>query len=178
MSTEGNLGEVLRQRLEGRPGKALTMALAAEAVADEAVFDALVRFVYSAEEPLRWRAAWVLVKVSELCPSLLSDRQRGMRHLAMQSDISSGVCRLLLRVLYNLPNDEDLDVPFFNFLLDRMCDLQSPPGVQALAMKLACRMSRVDSDLHREFLCIVRNLELDYYSAGLRSVARNCLKRG
>lgn len=178
MNATGDWDKTLRQRLSGRPDKVVTLAVAAEAIADEAVLDALVRFVYSDEDPLRWHAAWALEKVSALRPSLLLDVQGDMRQLAMQADIPSGLRRLLLGILHNLPHDEALDVAFFNFLLDRMCDLQSPPGVQALAMKLACRMSRVDPDLHQEFLCIVRGLELDYYSAGLRSAARNCLRRG
>ena len=97
--------------------------------------------------------------------------------LCMQDNIPDGLRRLLLSILYSLATDSELDVDFYNFLLGRMCDLQSPPGVQSLAMKLACRMSRVDSDLQEEFLCILRNMEKDYYSAGLKSVLRNCLKR-
>ena len=178
MNVSEDLERALSQRLAGHPNKAVTMTVAAEAMADEAVLDVLIRFVYSGEDPLRWRAAWALEKVSALCPSLLLGVRGDMRQLAMQSDTPSGLRRLLLNILYHLPNDEALDVAFFNFLLDKMCDLQSPPGVQALAMKLACRMSRVNPDLHQEFLCIVRNIELDYYSAGLRSAVRNCLRHG
>ena len=168
---------VLRQRLLGRPSKALTLALAAEAMADGEVLDALFRLVYEGEDPLRWRVAWVLEKVSAERPSLVSGECSALMQLAMQADAPDGLCRLLLGILYNLPDAEALDVPFFNFLLDRMCDLQSPPGVQSLAMKLACRMSRIDPELHREFLCILRNMELDYYSAGVKAVVRHCLKK-
>ena len=176
MSIAEELEKTLKQRLSRHPDKSLTMAIAAEAMVDEVLLNALIRLLYSGEGPLRWRTAWVLEKVSALNPALLLGNYSDMRQLAMQSDVPNGLRRLLLSILYHLPYDGDLDVTFFNFLLDSMCDLQSPPGVQALAMKLAYRMSRVDSDLHQEFLCIVRNLELDYYSAGLRSVARNCLR--
>ena len=99
-----------------------------------------------------------------------------MRALALHPDTPHGLRRLLLSILHHLPDDEELDVAFFNLLLDTMLDLQSPPGVQSLAMKLAYRQSKSNSDLHREFLSIVRNMELDYYSAGVRSVAKRCLK--
>ena len=168
---------VLRQRLSGRPDKALTMALAAEAMTDELILGALLRLVYEGEDPLRWRVAWVLEKVSAERPSLVSGERSALMLLAMQADVPDGLCRLLLGILYNLQDAEALDVPFFNFLLDRMCDLQSPPGVQSLAMKLACRMSRIDTELHREFLCILRDMELDYYSAGVKAVVRHCLKK-
>ena len=53
---------------------------------------------------------------------------------------------------------------------------KSFPGVQALAVKVAARMSRIDDALYEEFLCILRNMELGYYSAGVRAAVRNCLK--
>lgn len=166
----------LRRQLLSRPSKAQTLALADEAMADEDVLSSLFRIVYGDEGPLRWRAAWVLEKVSAGRPSLVVGERCGLMRLAMQTNVPDGLCRLLLGILYHLPDAEELDVPFFNFLLDRMCDLQSPPGVQSLAMKLACRMSRIDPELHREFLCILRNMELDYYSAGVRAVVHHCLK--
>lgn len=76
-----------------------------------------------------------------------------------------------------MPDSEELDVAFFNFLLDRIGCLQSPSGVQALVIKVAARMSRIDDALHEEFLCVLRSMELDYYPAGVRAVVRNCLKR-
>ena len=177
MNTASGLEESIQQRLSDRPSKSRTMAMAAEAMDNETVRYALAHIIYKGEDPLRWRAAWVLEKVSETRPSLLVDERKNIRQLAMRTDTPSGLCRLLLGILLNLSDDEILDVAFFNFLLDRMCDLQSPPGVQALAMKLAFRMSQVEPELHDEFCCILRNIELEYYSPGLRSVVRNCLKR-
>ena len=169
--------DALRDRLSGRPCKALTLAVASEAVADATVLDSLFRCVYKGDERLRWRAAWVLVKVSEQAPSLLAAEHAALVQLAMQPDISEGLRRLLLGICYNMPCEEEFDVAFFNFLIEAMVSLQSPPGVQSLAMKLAARMSRVDEALHEEFCCIVQNMKLDYYSVGVRSVARHCLKK-
>lgn len=169
--------DALRDRLSGRPCKALTLAVASEAVADADVLNGLFLCVYDGDAQLQWRAAWVLVKVSEQDPSLLAAERERLTELAMQPDIAEGLRRLLLGVCYNMPDEGALDVEFFNFLIDTMVSLQSPPGVQALAMKLAARMSGVDEDLYEEFCCIVQNMELDYYSAGVRSVARHCLKK-
>lgn len=169
--------EKLRKQLLGRPSRSMTEAIAADAVADEDVLAVLFGFVYSGTDPLRWRAAWAIEKVCNRCPQLVVNERGKMMRLCMQDDIPDGLRRLLLSILYGLAADGDFDVDFYNFLLCRMCDLKSPPGVQSLAMKLACRMSRVDSDLQEEFLCILCNMEKDYYSAGLKSVLRNCLKR-
>lgn len=115
--------------------------------------------------------------MSEQQPSLLAAEHSKIVALAMSADIPDGFRRLLLSILYNLPDAQELDVELFNFLLDTMLNLKSPPGVQSLAMKLAHRMSRMHDELHEEFICIVRNMELDYYSAGVRSAVRHCTRK-
>ena len=176
MNNAESLIDSLRLRLMGRPCKTLITTIAAEAVADKMVLAALLSFLYDEEDSLRWRAAWALEKVASQYPSFLIDESARMKALAMQDDTPDGLRRLLLGILHHLPDDEDFDIAFFNFLLDVMIDLQSPPGVQSLAMKLAYRQSKSDGDLHKEFLCIIRSMELDYYSAGVRSVVKKCLK--
>ncbi len=176
MNNAESLTDSLRLRLMSRPSKTLITAIAAEAIADKMLLDALLALMCNEEDSLRWRAAWALEKVASQCPSLLIGEWARMKALAMQDDTPDGLRRLILGILYHLPDDEDFDVAFFDFLLDVMIDLQSPPGVQSLAMKLAYRQGKSDSDLHKEFLCIIRSMELDYYSAGVRSVAKKCLK--
>ena len=176
MSPSESLHESLRLRLSARPCKTLITTIAAEAMVDKMILDALLSFLHDGEDSLRWRAAWALEKVASQCPSLLIDERTRMKALAMQADTPDGLRRLLLGILHHLPDDEDIDIAFFDFLLDVMIDLQSPSGVQSLAMKLAYRQSKSDSDLHKEFLCIIRNLEFDYYSAGVRAVVKKCLK--
>ena len=166
----------LRKRLSERPGKEVVMMLAHEATTDATLLESLYALLYDDCKPLRWRAAWVLEKVSEKEPSLLYAERTKMTELAMRTDISDGERRLLLSICYHMPDVEEWDVRFYNFLLDTMTSLQSSAGVQALAMKLAERMSRADDFLHEEFLCIVRNMEVEYYSPGVRAAIRNCLK--
>lgn len=176
METSNPLIDALHERLSGRPSKALTLSLAREAMIDAEVLGALFLLIYKGEEPCRWRAAWVISKVSEQCAALVVDQRSQIVREIMALDVSSGLQRLLLGIYYNMPEAEELDVEFFNFLLDRMGRLQSPPGVQALTIKVAARMSRIDDALYEEFLCILRNMELEYYSPGVRAAVRNCLK--
>lgn len=166
----------LRKSFSGRLNKEFTLALAHEAMADVNLLDALCSLLYDECEKLRWRAAWVLEKVSEKEPSLLYAERTKLTELAMRTDVSDGVRRLLLSIYYHMPDAEEWDGRFYNFLLDTMVNTQSSTGVQALAMKLVGRMSHADNFLHEEFLCIVRNMEVEYYSPGVRAVMRNCLK--
>ena len=169
--------DILSGHLLGNLNKERITKLAVEAVNDGAVLDALFQLMSDKNPSLRWRAAWALEKVSRLQPSLLQTSHREITEMAVSPDITDGHRRLLLSILYNLPNGEELDVKLFNYLLDKMTDLKSPSGVQGLSMKLASRMSLMNRDLHDEFLCIIRNMDLEYYSAGVKSVVRNCLKK-
>ena len=169
--------DILSGHLLGNLNKERITKLAVEAVNDGAVLDALFQLMSDKNPSLRWRAAWAMEKVSRLQPSLLQTSHRKITEMAVSPDIADGHRRLLLGILYNLPNGEELDVKLFNYLLDKMTDLKSPSSVQALSMKLASRMSLMNRDLHNEFLCIIRNMDLEYYSAGVKSVVRNCLKK-
>lgn len=167
----------LCERLSGRPSKEVTLTLAREVQDNTQLLDALLEIVYGETDPLRWRAAWVLEKVSGQCPSLLVRERSKISKIVPQASLPNGLRRLLLGVLYNLPETKDVDVALLNYLLDTMCSLQEPSGVQALAMKLAFRMCRTDLDLYGEFCTIVQEMDMEYYSAGVKAVARNCLSK-
>lgn len=167
----------LRTRLTGRLSKELTLTVAKEALGDTEVLKALLDLLYEGDDPVRWRAAWVLEKVSERQPSLLAKERDSIVAMVTNESGADGLRRLLMGILHNLPDDEDIDVELLNYLLATMLDLKTPPGVQALAMKLAARISSRHEELHEEFCCIVRNMELEYYSPGVRSTVRQCLKK-
>lgn len=168
--------ERLRLQLSEHLSKEKVLVVAEEAMADRIVLDVLIKLVCHGEEPIRWRATWALEQICSLCPSVVYGERSVLVQLTMQREISERMLRLLLGILYRLPDDKIFNVAFYNLLLDKMCNLQSSSGVQSLSMKLAYRMSRIDADLHREFLGLVRNMELDYYSSGVKATARNCLK--
>lgn len=177
MEADNSVVVDLCERLSGRPSKGMTLALAREAMDDAQLLAALLEIVYGDTGSLRWRAAWVLEKVSGQCPSLLVGERSEISKLVTQSGLPHGLRRLLLGVLYNLPEAKDVDVVLLNYLLDTMCDSQGPPGVQALAMKLAFRMCSTDADLYGEFCTIVQEMEMEYCSAGVKAAARNCLPK-
>lgn len=159
-----------------RPNKATILALADEAMSDASMFAELLRKVYEGPHPECWHAAWVIEKIAQQHPSLLIGERSRLVKQAIAPDTPDGLRRLLLTTLHHLPDESELDVKFFNFLLDKMTDLQSPSAVQAIAMKLALRLSSTEPSLQDELLCIIHNLELDYYPPALRSVARRFSK--
>ena len=155
-----------------RPSKSQTLTLATEAIGDASVLASLLQYISENHDSTQWRAAWVIEKVALKRPDLLINERNNLIHLAMHPDAPNGLRRLLLTTLHHLPDTEELNIAFLNFLLEQMVSLQSPPGVQSIAMKLAERISRSEPSLHDEFRCIVRNMELSYYSSAIRSVAK------
>ncbi len=172
-----DIQENLHTRLSGRPSKELTLVVSREALADEEVLKVLLTLLYEGDDPVRWRAAWVLEKVSNRQPLLIAKERSKIVAMVTQEGVSNGLRRLLMGILHNLPDDEKIDVELLNYLLSTMLDLKASPGVQALAMKLATRISRRHEELHKEFCCIVSNMELEYYSPGVRSAVKQCLKK-
>lgn len=106
MNNAVSLTDSLRLRLMSRPSKTLITAIAAEAIADKMVLNALLSLMCYEEDSLRWRAAWALEKVASQCSSLLIDERSRMKALAMREDTPSGLRRLTLGILYHLPGDE------------------------------------------------------------------------
>ena len=165
------------ERKDMRPNKFHTLTLAHDAIVDAAILAQQLHIVYEGDIAARWHAAWVIEKVALQEPMILLGERHRLKRLAMSSESTYGLRRLLLTTLYHLPDEEEFDVFFFNYLLQQMIDLQSPPAVQAIAMKLAERHSRIAPSLHDEFLCIISNIEFEYYPPALRSVARRYLKK-
>ena len=163
--------------LTSRPNNATILTLAQEAIADAAMLAELLHLVYEGPHPVCWHAAWVIEKVAQQQPSLLTGERPRLVNQAIHPDTPDGLRRLLLTTLHHLPDETEIDIKFFNFLLDKMTDLQAAPAVQAMAMKLAMRLSRTEPALHDELLCIIRNMELDYYPPALRSVAKRYSKK-
>ncbi|MDL2322785.1 hypothetical protein LJC52_02250 [Bacteroidales bacterium OttesenSCG-928-A17] len=123
-----------------------------------------------------WRAAWACEKLSELRPEWFISKQNELIDTLLQEN-HDGKKRLLLSILYNLPNPEPYSVPFLDYTLDKMFDPKESIGVQALCVKLAYRLCNIDKDLLYELKMRLQSEDLSYYSKGLKASVRNILKK-
>lgn len=174
---EEPIDEVISRCLSKKAGKSSIMALAYEAIENEPLLNKLLSHVYNIDDPLCLKATWAIEKIGKQNPTSLKSEWQRLKCLAISPNITHGQRRLLLNILYNLSCSEDLDVILYNYLLDTMLCPSVPPGVQAIAMKLAYRMNCKEQSLNDEFCCIIRNVELDYYSPAFRSAVKQCLKK-
>lgn len=123
-----------------------------------------------------WRAVWACEKLSELHPEWFVSKQAALIDTLLRES-HDGKKRLYLSILYNLPDPEPYSVPFLDYTLDKMLDPQESIGVQALCVKLAYRLCKIDKDLLYEFKMRLQSVDLAYYSKGLKASVRNILKR-
>lgn len=128
------------------------------------------------EQKVAWRAAWACEKLSEIRPEWFIPRQDDLldRLFACRHD---GTKRVLLSTLYNLPNPEPYSVPFLDYALDHMLDPKESIATQALCIKLAYRLCRIDPDLLEELKLRLQSADRDLYSAGVKSTMKNILKK-
>ena len=123
-----------------------------------------------------WRALWGCEK---LC------RRRKNSFLPYRSDLSArlqceqrdGMKRLMLSMLKLMPPVEPIDVPLYDFCLQRMLAPQETRAVQALCQKLAYRTACCEPLLRHELIETLSFDNLDFYPPTVRTSARNILKK-
>jgi hypothetical protein len=123
-----------------------------------------------------WRATWTCGKLSELHPDWFIPKQNELIETLFHST-HDGKKRLLLSILYNLPDPEPYSVLFLDYTLNKMLDPEESIAVQALCVKWAYRLCKVDKDLLYELKMRLESENLTYYSAGVKTCVRAILKK-
>lgn len=121
------------------------------------------------------RAAWVLVHLPREEHAWLCEKRDIFIEKLLVCD-HSGMRRMLLSLLLQLPLPDPMRVDFFDFCLEHMISRQEPPAVQSLCLKLAHKMCCPEPALMHELRLILEIMEPDQLSPALRSVRRNVLK--
>lgn len=140
-------------------------------------FETVYNLMFDADITISWRAIWACEKISELQPGWFDEQKKEEIIDALLISKHDGSKRLLLSILYNLPLPKEYSVRFLDYCLDHCLDRKESIGVQALCIKMAYRLCRVEPELLSELKAILENAELDYYSAGVKSCIRNTLKK-
>lgn len=85
--------------------------------------------------------------------------------------------RLLLSIFYNLPVPTNLPIRLLNYCFDHMLQPQESIAIQALSIKNAYNLCRLEPDLMNELKRVLENAEVDYYSPGVQAAIRSTLKK-
>ena len=139
-------------------------------------FDIIYTLIKDPEDKISWRAAWACEKVFEKYPCFLEGKEEELISFVMKNK-HSGTRRIILSVLLELPTPKPLPLDFLDFCFNNMLDLNQAIATQALCIKMAYKLCRLEPDLLPELKLYLENAELEYYSPGVRSCVRNVLKK-
>jgi len=163
--------------LKGFYGENEAQAVYQALKATDGFLDFARQFIFDNDAQVARNALWVLTKANDKELSALQSIRNELIDLAMTTEHSS-VRRLSLNIIERLEMDkDDLRTEFLDFCLEHMLDIEELPGVQAICMKLAYRMSKFYPELMDELKRILQTMTVEYYKPAVKC-ARNRILNG
>lgn len=123
---------------------------------DESVLKALWDFALSDEEPVNWRAAWVIKGIHEnnkkLVEPLIGEMIRSLPHLEKE-----GVKREFLRMImeYALPEDDDLLGVLLDSCFKWLANQAEPIAIKVHCMTILFEISKVIPEIKEELITTI-----------------------
>jgi len=139
-------------------------------------FKIIYQLIFDADKKIAWRAAWACVKISERKPEWFDSNKFNEISTFAISTSHGGLQRSCLSILSHLPLPSPLSVEFINACFDWMISAKSPIAVQALSMRMLCRICKSEPDFKQEFLATLENIDIESYSPGFKSTKNNVVK--
>ena len=168
---------ITSETLKGFYGENEAQAVYQALKATNGFLDFALQFIYDKDAKVARNALWVLTKSDDKELSALQPIRNELIDLAMTTE-HSAVRRLSLNIVERLDMDkDDLRTEFLDFCLERMLDIEEFPGVQAICMKLAYRMSKFYPELMEELKRILQTMPVEYYKPAVKC-ARNRILNG
>ncbi|MDO4510907.1 MAG: hypothetical protein Q4B68_03705 [Bacteroidales bacterium] len=138
-------------------------------------FAGFAALLHDADRHVARNAAWVLTKASDEELLRLHPMLHELMDLALNTSNTS-LCRLTLNIIHRLPlAKEDVRTDFLDFCLEQMAHLSTPPGTQALCMKIAHRLCGFYPELAEEFRRTVEGMDLSFYKPAVKCTVRHIL---
>ena len=158
----------IRKRL-AQPRVGIEMALEAYAwLKRSGDFVAFVALLHDGDAHVARNAAWVLTKATDRELSQLLPALDELIDIALSTSNDS-LRRLTLNLIVRLPLTKD-------FCLDQMVRLSTPPGIQALCMKITHRLCSFYPELNNELMRTIAALDLSFYQPALKCTAKNIMQ--
>lgn len=125
-------------------------------------FSALMRVALYNKEPKSWRAAYIVDKIDENHPKLISPY---VTKIIQQIKIEehSGKKRHFLRQISLNPIPEIHFGFLFDYCLNAVTSAKEPPAVRVHAMQILFNISEKEPDLKPEILSVIEH-EMEYHS--------------
>lgn len=166
--------ETIREAL----GEKAATALCQEVIANGDIPGFIKQSMHHDDPRVARNALWAMTKATDAELSSQQGMLDELIDLAMTTE-NSAVRRLSLNIVERLEMDEEsLRTDFLDFCLEHMVSLDEFPGTQTLCMKLAYRMCSYYPELMQEFMCIIKEMKVDFYKPAVKSIRAKILKTG
>ena len=133
------------------------------------------QFAFDTDYRVARNALWSLTKATDKEIAQLQPMMDELIDLALKTE-SSSVRRLSLNVVDMLEmKEEDLRSDLYDFCLEHAVDVEELPGIQAICMKIAFRISTFYPELMAELKRILEGMEIEYYKPAVKSIRSRIL---
>lgn len=133
------------------------------------------QFAFDADHRVSRNALWTLTKATDKEIAQLQPMLDELIDQALKTD-SSSVRRLSLNVVDMLEmKEEDLRSDLYDFCLEHAVDVEELPGIQAICIKIAYRISTFYPELMAELKRILKGMEIEYYKPAVKSIRSRIL---
>ena len=138
--------------------------------------DVLMTLVFDDRDPRNWRAAWMVDRIHEKHPELVTPYLPAMTDFVMTTH-NAGKKRHLLKLISLHPVPEDRMVTLLNYCIDIFTDAVEPVAVRVHAMQILYNIAQEEPDFGGELIDLIEN-EIELHgSAGISSRGRKLLKK-
>lgn len=151
--------------------------LCSEALLDHTIYEFLFSQLENPNNRIAWHSAWVLEKVSEAAPEFFSESQNLQLIELTAVNRHSGLQRLVLSILLNIPLLQPVSVDFINRCFDQMTSPKETVGVQVLSMKILGKICLAEPDLIPELVSTLENIDDELFSRGFAAAKRKLANR-
>ena len=133
------------------------------------------QYAFDADHRVSRNALWTLTKATDNEIAQLQPMMDELIDQALKTE-SSSVRRLSLNIIDRLEmKEEDLRSDLYDFCLDHAVDVEELPGIQAICMKIAYRISTFYPELMAELKRILEGMEIEYYKPAVKSIRSRIL---
>lgn len=136
----------------------------------------LADIAFHSNHPKSWRAAWLMDKIHEEKPELVSPLIKEMIQ-QIKTEQNDGKKRHFLKLisLGNIPTEEQGFL--FDYCLNAFCSEKEPLAVRVHAMQILYHISETEVGLKPEVLAIIEHEIENHPSAGIVSRGRKLAKK-
>ena len=133
------------------------------------------QYAFDDDHRVARNALWILTKAADKEIAQLQPMMDELTDQALKTE-STSVRRLSLNIIDSLEmKEEDLRSDLYDFCLEHAVDVEELPGIQAICMKIAFRISTFYPELMAELKRILEGMEIEYYKPAVKSIRTRIL---